>query len=67
MSGSEGTVNEVKIRELEAKNQELNDENNLLKLKVELLLDMLAQKTAEADFQRKDLDQMKRILMNTSK
>jgi hypothetical protein len=54
-----------KAKELQESNEKLTKQNNLLKLKVEILLDMLAQKTAEADFQQKDIDQMRKILIST--
>ncbi len=40
----------------------LQKENNLLKLKVEILLDMLAQRTAEAEINGRDLVKMREIL-----
>ena len=51
----------------EAKEQMLllEQENNLLKLKVEVLLDMLAQKTAEAELQEADILKMKNVLANS--
>ncbi len=52
------------MRTLEAENNRLAQENNLLRLKVELLLDMLAQKTAEAEMQETDILKMKNILAN---
>ena len=55
----------VMIADLRTQNQILADENNLLKLKVEILLDMLAQKTAELDVQESSLLQMKNILANS--
>ena len=56
---------EPRIKELENDNEQLKSENNLLKLKVELLLDMLAQKTAEADFLFEDMEKMRKILVKT--
>ena len=53
---------EPRIKELESQNEQLKNENNLLTLKVELLLDMLAQKTAEADFLFEDMEKMRKIL-----
>jgi hypothetical protein len=40
----------------------LQKENNLLKLKVEILLDMLAQRTAEAEVSSRDMHKMREIL-----
>ncbi len=42
----------------------LREENELLRLKVEILLDMLAQKTAEADIMEADMLKMRNILAN---
>ncbi|CAL7941210.1 unnamed protein product [Xylocopa violacea] len=38
----------------------LEDENNLLKLKFEVLLDMLTQTTAEFNLQKEELDRLKK-------
>ena len=51
-----------RVKELSDENEKLHEQNNLLTLKVELLLDMLAQKTAEADILTKDMEKMKAIL-----
>ena len=40
----------------------LRKENNLLKLKVEILLDMLAQRTAETEMNERDIDKMRNVL-----
>ena len=63
VSGSDLAVMEVKVKELTEENGNLQKQNNLLNLKIEILLDMLAQKSAEADFLSKDRDKMKNILM----
>ena len=52
-----------KIKNLEEENINLHKENNFLKLKVELLLDMLAQKSAETDILQKDIDQIRKCLL----
>ncbi|XP_034243578.1 protein chibby homolog 1 [Thrips palmi] len=39
----------------------LEDENNMLKLKTEILLDMLTQTTAESHLQSKELDKLKTL------
>ena len=54
--------NEVRNRELESHVDSLRKENNLLKLKVEILLDMLAQRTAEAEMNGRDMDKMRHVL-----
>jgi len=48
--------------DLEERNVSLEEENNLLKLKVEILLDMLAQKTAECDIQEAELERLRHAL-----
>ena len=53
---------EVRNRELESNVDSLRKENNLLKLKVEILLDMLAQRTAEAEMNGRDMDKMRNVL-----
>ena len=53
-----------RVKELTDENEKLHKQNNLLTLKVELLLDMLAQKTAEADFLTRDMEKMKKILLS---
>ena len=53
---------EVRNRELESHVDSLRKENNLLKLKVEILLDMLAQRTAEAEMNGRDMDKMRHVL-----
>ncbi len=58
-------LDEAKVKELRLDNKRLEEENNLLKLKVEVLLDMLAQKTAEAETLENDILKMKNILANT--
>ena len=52
-----------RIKELTEENEKMHKQNNLLTLKVELLLDMLAQKTAETDVLQKDIDKMRGILL----
>ena len=53
---------EVRNRELESQVDSLRKENNLLNLKVEILLDMLAQRTAEAEMNGRDIDKMRNVL-----
>ena len=54
--------NEGRNRELESHVDSLRKENNLLKLKVEILLDMLAQRSAEAEMNGRDMDKMRHVL-----
>ena len=51
------------MKQLLDENEDLKKQNNFLKLKVELLLDMLAQKSAEADILQKDIDQIRKCLL----
>jgi len=43
----------------EERGEKLERENNLLKLKVEILLDMLAQKTAETSLQDSEIERLR--------
>ncbi|XP_023230580.1 protein chibby homolog 1-like [Centruroides sculpturatus] len=47
------------VIQLKIQNEELQKENNLLKLKVEILLDMLAETTAEVHLQETEIEQLK--------
>ena len=53
-----------RVKELTEENEKIHKQNNMLTLKVELLLDMLAQKTAEADILQRDMEKMKKILLS---
>jgi len=54
-----GTQREaIKLRK---QNVVLAEENNLLKIKVELLLDMLAERTAELHLQENQVSQLERM------
>ena len=55
-----------RIKELTEENEQFRKKNNLLTLKVELLLDMLAQKTAEADMLTNDVEKLRQVLLKTS-
>ncbi|XP_077979743.1 protein chibby homolog 1-like [Glandiceps talaboti] len=56
---SGGSVNQREFSKVKKQNQTLNEENNLLKLKIEILLDMLAQTTAESHLHEKELDELR--------
>ncbi|MPC58744.1 protein chibby homolog 1-like isoform X2 [Portunus trituberculatus] len=57
--GSRGRVSNREVAQLCQKNQSLLEENNLLKLKVELLLDMLTEKSADTLLKDKELNRLK--------
>ncbi|XP_063077334.1 protein chibby homolog 1 [Engraulis encrasicolus] len=59
ISESGGTVSGKEMQRLKKRNQQLEEENNLLRLKVDLLLDMLSETTAETHLIQKELDEMK--------
>ncbi|XP_041938705.1 protein chibby homolog 1 isoform X1 [Alosa pseudoharengus] len=56
---SGGNVSGKEVQRLKKRNQQLEEENNLLKLKVDLLLDMLSETTAETHLIQKELEEVK--------
>ncbi|KAM3173061.1 hypothetical protein ACTXT7_013252 [Hymenolepis weldensis] len=48
--------------QLKNENRKLYEENNLLKIKVELLLDMLAEATAEAQLQENEIESLRSLI-----
>ncbi|XP_012670026.1 protein chibby homolog 1 isoform X1 [Clupea harengus] len=56
---SGGNVSGKELQRLKKRNQQLEEENNLLKLKVDLLLDMLSETTAETHLIHKELEEVK--------
>lgn len=53
------TTESPEIMQLKDQNEELKEENNLLRLKVEILLDMLAETTAEVHLQEEEIKELK--------
>ncbi|KAM4721593.1 protein chibby homolog 1 isoform 1-T2 [Rhinophrynus dorsalis] len=58
-SGSSGSHKE--IQRLRKRNQQLEEENNLLRVKVDILLDMLSETTAESHLKEKELEELKNM------
>ncbi|NXY91258.1 CBY1 protein, partial [Alcedo cyanopectus] len=53
------TGNHRETQRLRKRNQQLEEENNLLRLKVDILLDMLAETTAESHLLDRELEELK--------
>ncbi|XP_041033764.1 protein chibby homolog 1 isoform X1 [Carcharodon carcharias] len=47
------------VQRLRRRNQQLEEENNLLRLKIDILLDMLSETTAESHLMEKELEELK--------
>ncbi|XP_019872219.1 protein chibby homolog 1 [Aethina tumida] len=58
-SGDNGTIHKTN-QKLAKRVQELNEENNLLRLKYETVLNMLTQTTAESHLQEKELERLRK-------
>ncbi|XP_055033052.1 protein chibby homolog 1 [Misgurnus anguillicaudatus] len=56
---SGGNVSGKEVQRLKKRNLQLEEENNLLKIKIEILLDMLSESTAETHLIQKELEDMK--------
>ncbi|KAG8441753.1 hypothetical protein GDO86_010797 [Hymenochirus boettgeri] len=58
---SGGTASQKEIQRLRKRNQQLEEENNLLRVKVDILLDMLSETTAESHLKEKELEDLKNL------
>ncbi|XP_065898512.1 protein chibby homolog 1-like [Dysidea avara] len=59
IDGPKGTTNSREYVKLQRQNKQLLEENNLLKYKIELLLDMLAASNADCVVLHRELDALK--------
>ncbi|XP_072829632.1 protein chibby homolog 1 isoform X2 [Vicugna pacos] len=60
-TGISGGVDRREAQRLRRRNQQLEEENNLLRLKVDILLDMLSETTAESHLMEKELDELRSV------
>ncbi|KAE8611467.1 hypothetical protein XENTR_v10012462 [Xenopus tropicalis] len=58
---SGGTGSQREVQRLRKRNQQLEEENNLLRVKVELLLDMLSEAAADSHLKEKEMEEMKNL------
>ncbi|KAG9338831.1 hypothetical protein JZ751_025269 [Albula glossodonta] len=56
---SGGNVSGKEVQRLKKRNLQLEEENNLLRLKIDILLDMLSETTAESHLLEKELEEVK--------
>ncbi|KAK2876532.1 hypothetical protein Q8A67_020628 [Cirrhinus molitorella] len=56
---SGGNVSGKEVQRLKKRNLQLEEENNLLRLKIEVLLDMLSESTAETHLIQKELEDVR--------
>lgn len=60
-AGIGGGMEQRETQRLRRRNQQLEEENNLLRLKVDILLDMLSETTAECHLMEKELEELKSV------
>ncbi|XP_016343801.1 protein chibby homolog 1-like [Sinocyclocheilus anshuiensis] len=59
ISESGGNVSGKEVQRLKKRNLQLEEENNLFRLKIEVLLDMLSESTAETHLIKKELEDVR--------
>ncbi|EPQ18290.1 protein chibby homolog 1 isoform X1 [Myotis yumanensis] len=60
-TGISGGVDQREAQRLRKRNQQLEEENNLLQVKVEVLLDMFSETTAEFQIMKRELEELKSV------
>ncbi|XP_067952229.1 protein chibby homolog 1-like [Watersipora subatra] len=64
-SGGSGATHR-ELSSIKKANEKLKEENNLLRLKLDILLDMLTKSTAEQHLQNKEIEDLKNMVRNKS-
>ncbi|XP_016060767.1 PREDICTED: protein chibby homolog 1 [Miniopterus natalensis] len=60
-TGISSGVDQREAQRLRRRNQQLEEENNLLQVKVDVLLDMFSETTAEFQIMKKELEELKSV------